>query len=77
MLFSDLYKIMVNKITFVGYRGAIAPIVHPWIRPCQGRTNCLKLAKNFRTEESFLLMGFSTQVFLSFFFPFTLAVNIL
>ena len=26
MLFSELYKIMVNKVTFVGFRGAIAPV---------------------------------------------------
>ena len=26
MLFSELYKIMVKKVTFVGFRGAIAPI---------------------------------------------------
>ena len=26
MLFSELYKIMVNKVTFVGFGGAIAPI---------------------------------------------------
>ena len=26
MLFSELYKIMVNQDTFVGFRGAIAPI---------------------------------------------------
>jgi len=30
MMFSQLYKTMVNKVTFVGFRGAIAP---PWIRP--------------------------------------------
>jgi len=26
MLFSELYKILVNKVTFVGFRGAIAAI---------------------------------------------------
>ena len=26
LLFSELYKIMVNEVTFVGFRGAIAPI---------------------------------------------------
>jgi len=25
MLFFELYKIMVNKVTFVGFRGTIAP----------------------------------------------------
>jgi len=34
MLFSELYKILVKKVTFLGFRGAIAPIAHPWIRPC-------------------------------------------
>ena len=29
MLFSELYKIMVNEVTFLGFRGAVAPIVHP------------------------------------------------
>jgi len=33
MLFSELYKIIVNKITFVSFRGATAPIAPPWIRP--------------------------------------------
>jgi len=31
MLFFELYKIMVNKVTFVGFRGAFPP--PPWIRP--------------------------------------------
>jgi len=26
LLFSELLKLMVNKVTFVGFRGAIAPI---------------------------------------------------
>ena len=34
MLFSELYKIMVDKFTFLGFRGAIAPIAPPKIRPC-------------------------------------------
>jgi len=29
MLFSELYEIMVNKVTFVGYRGAVAPLDPP------------------------------------------------
>ena len=29
MLFFELYKIMVNKVMFVGFRGAIAPIAPP------------------------------------------------
>jgi len=29
MLLSELYKIMVNKVTFVVFRGMIAPIAHP------------------------------------------------
>jgi len=29
MLFFELYKIMVNKVTFEGFRGAIAPIAPP------------------------------------------------
>ena len=33
MLFSELYKIMVKQVTFVGFRGTIVPIA-PWIRPC-------------------------------------------
>ena len=33
MLFSKLYKIMVKKITFVGFRGFDRP---PWIRPWPG-----------------------------------------
>jgi len=30
MLFSELYKLIVNNVTFVGFRGAIAPIASPW-----------------------------------------------
>jgi len=26
MLFSELYKILVNKVTFVGFKGSIAPL---------------------------------------------------
>ena len=33
-LFSELYKIMENKVTFVGFTGVIAPIASPWIRHC-------------------------------------------
>jgi len=29
MLFSELFKIMVKKVTFIGFRGAIAPIAPP------------------------------------------------
>jgi len=31
MLFSGLYKIMVNKVNFVGFGGAIDPLLNP---PC-------------------------------------------
>jgi len=34
MLFIESYKIMVNKVTFVSFRGAVAPIAASWIRPC-------------------------------------------
>jgi len=31
MLFSELYKIMVKKVTFVGYRGESPPLwISPW-----------------------------------------------
>jgi len=33
VLFSELYTILVNKVTFVGFRGANAPIASLWIRP--------------------------------------------
>jgi len=33
MLFSELQKIMVKKFTFVGVRGAIAPIAPPGCAP--------------------------------------------
>jgi len=29
MLFSELYEIMVDKVTFVGFKGAIAPTLDP------------------------------------------------
>jgi len=34
MLLSELYKIMVNKVTFVGLRGVDSSNRLPWIRPC-------------------------------------------
>jgi len=34
MLFSEMHVTMVNKITFIGFRGAIAPIAPPRIRLC-------------------------------------------
>jgi len=33
MLFFELCKIMVNKVTFVGFRGSIIPIASSWIHP--------------------------------------------
>jgi len=33
MLFSELYKIIVNKVTFVGFRGESDRPNTPWIRP--------------------------------------------
>jgi len=33
MLFSDWYKIRLNEITFVVFRGVISPISPPWIPP--------------------------------------------
>jgi len=33
MLFSELYKIMVKKVTFVGFRVGDRPNRPPWIRP--------------------------------------------
>jgi len=37
MLFSEFFKIIVNKVTFLGFRGddrSNRPPL-PWIRPCQ------------------------------------------
>jgi len=34
MLLSELYKIILKKVTFVGFRGAIVTIALSWIRPC-------------------------------------------
>jgi len=36
MLFFELYKIMVKKVTFVGFRGAIAPTAPPGSAPEPG-----------------------------------------
>jgi len=33
MLFSELYKIMVNKVTLVDFRGDNRPNSSPWIHP--------------------------------------------
>jgi len=46
MLFSELYKIMVKKVTFVGFRGEIALIAPPWIRPCSHVTSVFKMWKS-------------------------------
>ena len=35
MLFFELQNIMMKKVTFVGFRGAIAQIAPLWIRPCR------------------------------------------
>jgi len=35
LLFSELHIIMVNEVTFEGYRGPITPTAPPWIRPWQ------------------------------------------
>ena len=50
MLFSELYKIIVNKVTFLGFSGAPAPVGIQWIRPCATFTeqvdpihNCITL----------------------------------
>jgi len=61
MLFSELYKIMVNKVTFAGFRGAIAPL---WIRPCLNHRHltdtdlqyiwCLLLCNNFNESLTYL-----------------------
>ena len=50
MLFSELHKIIVKKVTFVGFRGAIAPIASPWIRPCCSVT----LLSSLGSEEIYL-----------------------
>jgi len=34
MLFSELYNIMMKKVTFVGFRGGDWGDLPPWIRPC-------------------------------------------
>jgi len=33
-LLAELYKIVVIEVTFLGFRGAIAPIAPLWICPC-------------------------------------------
>jgi len=35
-LFSELFQIVVEKVTFAGFKGAIAPFLPIWIRPWQG-----------------------------------------
>jgi len=42
MLFSELYKIMVKKVTFVGFRGEIALIAPPLDSPLQSCYFCVQ-----------------------------------
>jgi len=47
MLFSELYKILVKKVTFVGFRGAIAPHLDPpWTKAAnEGRKRHLTASR--------------------------------
>ena len=47
MLFSEFFKIMANKVTFVGFRGRDRPNLSTWIRHCRGM-----LGLDFLYEDS-------------------------
>jgi len=51
MLFSEFYKIMVKKVTFLGFRGDDR--FPPWIRPClsQYKTNGERLWFNSADKD--------------------------
>jgi len=51
MLFAELYKIMLNKVTFLGFRGEIAPISPP-LDPC-GQTLRAFFASTAQTNTLF------------------------
>jgi len=46
MLFSDFYKIMVNKLTFVGFRGVIASISLPGSAPGSNVTVICRISES-------------------------------
>jgi len=48
MLFSELYKIMVKKVAFVGFRGGDRPNRPPWIHPCM---RCSSLILGYRVNR--------------------------
>jgi len=47
MLVFKLYKIMVNKVTFVGFRGGDRPNRPPWIHPCYEVARKMKRCQRF------------------------------
>ena len=47
MLFSELYKIMVKRVTFVGFRGGDRPNRRSWIRPWLEEQNRYGLVRDF------------------------------
>ena len=55
MYFSELYKIMVNKVTFVGYMGANAPIAIP-LGPPLGPANVFAVDFKFVVTEKMLFV---------------------
>jgi len=50
MVLSELYRIMVKNVTFVGFREAIAPIASLWIRPWANETSTL-YAQNLKYKH--------------------------
>jgi len=47
-MFSDLYKIMVNNVTFVGFMGAIAsidPLLDPFLGPLAHQVSMCEQAR--------------------------------
>jgi len=59
MLLSELYEIMVNKVTFVGFKGGDRPNHPHWIRPwtaengqpAQWRSFCEWVIHELTTED--------------------------
>jgi len=68
MLFSELYKIMMNKVTFVGFRGGDRPNLPPWFKYCLQEHNQEQNAGSFSNLHYVILFAFSVSSPFFYFF---------
>jgi len=53
MLCFELYKIMVNKVTFIGFTGGDRPPLDPPLGPVDSHVGAVKVKKYFLTAYGF------------------------